>query len=385
MIYLDYNASAPVRPEARAAWLSAQDEDWGNPGSIHGQGQRARHRLDHAKAQLAGELGCKAHELVITSGGTEANATAIHAALAGAGDDQGAEAEIVASAIDHSSVLRNIQARMPLHPRARTRTLPVDSCGRLAAATLAAAVSSVTRLVCFQFANNETGTQQEVPALVAAVRATNPHTLVLLDCCQGAGKRPLELRDLGVDFASIAGHKFGAPKGVGALYVRSGVKLPPMISGGRQQQDRRSGTEDPALAAALAAALVAANASWAAEDVRQRALLDRAWERISTTSPGARWIARDALRLANTLSLGHAGGTREHLVTRLDLAGFAVSTGAACMAARGDPSHVIAALGIDPALARSVIRVSIGPGTSADDMDAFSAAYAREVAALAAN
>jgi cysteine desulfurase len=205
---------------------------------------------------------------------------------------------------------------------------------------------------------------------------------VLLDCCQGTGKRAYDLDALGVHFASVAGHKFGAPKGVGALYVRNGVALAPLIPGGRQQQDRRSGTEDAAAACALAAALRESLAHAEREDARQRALLDGLWQRLSRALPDCRWLARGAERLANTMNLAHPGCVADHLVMRLDLAGFSVSIGAACMAARGQPSHVIAALGLAPEFARSAVRVSIGPGTTEEDVLGFGEVYVREVRAL---
>ncbi|MBA3698436.1 MAG: aminotransferase class V-fold PLP-dependent enzyme [Planctomycetes bacterium] len=375
-IYLDWNATAPLSAVARAAWLSAQDDAWGNPGSVHDQGQRARHAIDQAKATCARVLCCRTNELIVTSGGTEANALAIHAAAESASANGGNAALILASAIDHSSVLRNAELY------GRLVKLPVDQQGRLHPQVVQEAMKDKPALVCFQFANNELGTRQDVSALVAAVRAVSPQTRVLLDCAQGAGKAIIDLRALDVDFSSIAGHKFGAPKGVGLLYVKNGVRLPPLIAGGRQQQDRRSGTEDAAGITALAAALSAAATHAEEEDIRQRLLLESAFARIVRDLPQAQWLAHAAERLPNTLSLAHPGIANETLVMRLDLAGIAVSTGAACMAARGEQSHVIAALGIAPDLARGVIRVSIGSTTTVADLDVFVATYVREVRAL---
>ena len=359
--YLDWNATAPLRAVARAAWLRAQDEAWANPGSIHGDGQRARLTIDEAKRTIARLLGAKPHELVITSGGTEANSLAL-AQAAG---------PIAVTAVDHSSILRAAPEAL---------RLPVDADGRV----LADEVPRDTALAALQFANNETGVLQDVPALVAAIRARAPAARTHLDACQGAGKAPLDLGRLGIDTASIAGHKFGAPKGIGLLYARNGMRIAPQLRGGRQQQDRRSGTEDPAAAAALAAALTEACAEHPAEDPRQRDLLDACFTRIAAALPDARWIARGAPRLANTLSLGHPGVDNQLLVQRLDLRGFAVSVGAACMAGRDEPSHVIAAMGVDPALAKGVIRVSIGHTTTAAELEAFAAAYAAEVHGLLA-
>jgi cysteine desulfurase len=393
-IYLDWNASAPLSAAARAAWLAAQDVAWANPNSVHAPGQRARHQIDQAKAAIAKAIGCKTHELIATSGGTEANALAIHACGSGRDEsgvrgpgsgvaDQDTSPVILASAIDHSSVLRNAE-RM-----GRLVRLPVDHCGRLLPDTLRAALDPGLRtpdsapvLVCLQFANNEIGVQQDVAALVAVVRSVSPTTRILLDCAQGAGKAAVDVRALDVDFASVAGHKLGAPKGVGVLYVRNGIRVPPLIAGGRQQQDRRSGTEDAAGLSALAAVLTDGLSHVAEEDRRQRELLDATFARIHAALPDVVWIARGAPRMPNTLSLGYPGIANQDLVMRLDLAGFAVSTGSACMAARGDPSHVIAALGLDAGLTRSVIRVSIGPASTASELETFADAYVREVRAL---
>ncbi len=357
-VYLDWNATAPLRAAAKSAWLAAQDDAWANPSSVHEPGQRARFILDEAKRTCARLLGAKAHELVITSGGTEANALALSQV----------SGPIAVCAADHSSLLRGAPA---------AQRLAVDGRGQLQLADLA----PDTALVAFQVANNETGIRQDVPALVAAIRVRAPQALILMDACQGAGKTALDLGGLGIDLASIAGHKFGAPKGVGLLYARNGVRVTPLLRGGRQQQDRRSGTEDAALVSALAAALQEAVGELPTEEPRQRDLLIGCFATIHKALPAARWIGVDAPRLANTLSLGHPGISNEILVQRLDLRGFAVSIGAACMAGRGEPSHVIAALGIDPALARSVIRVSIGQRTKAAELAAFAAAYGAEVAA----
>ena len=358
-IYLDWNATAPLRPEARSAWLAAQDEAWANPSAIHQDGQRARHVLDEAKRTLARLLGVKTHELICTSGGTEANALALHQA----------QGRICLSAIEHSSLLR---------AAGEAERIPVDSLGRL----VVESVPADAGLVAFQLANNETGSRNDVPRLAAAIRARAPQALILLDACQGAGKTALNLGASGVDLATLAGHKFGAPKGCGLLYARNGLRLTPLLRGGRQQQDRRSGTEDPATVAALAAALTAATNELPTEEPRQRTLLASCFAQIRQALPACRWIAQEVERLANTLSLGHPGCSSEVLVQRLDLRGIAVSVGAACMAGRGEPSHVIAALGVEPTLARSVIRISIGHLTTESELEAFSHAYIAEVRAV---
>lgn len=358
MIYLDTNATAPLRTCARAAWLACYDNAWANPGSIHGDGQHARFMLDEAKRTLAKLLGAKASELVLTSGGTEANALALSQST-----------RIAVSAVEHSSILRAAPDAI---------RLPVDAQGRVQLDTLA----PDTDLVACQFANNETGIRQDFPTLCNAIRERAPRAKILIDACQGTGKTALNVAMLDADFISIAGHKFGAPKGCGLLWVRNGTRIAPLLRGGRQQQDRRSGTEDPALAAAMAAALTEATTQLASEESRQRDLLATCFAQIQRALPAACWIGHDAPRLANTLSLGHPGLGNEILVQRLDLRGICVSVGAACMAGKGEPSHVIAALGIAPEIARSVIRVSIGWQTTAAELATFAEDYITEVRTL---
>lgn len=367
VIYLDWNATAPPRACSLMAWERAQRTAWANPASIHQAGQEARAALDAALASCARSLSCQADELVAVSGGSEGLATAIHGALAGGG-------MALAAATEHSAVLRNL-------PAERARLLPVDGEGYLDPALI---TGDDVRLVCLQAANNEVGTLQNLPALIAAARSRCPRALILVDACQAAGKETLVLSTLGADLAVIAGHKLGAPKGSGLLWVRRGVRLPPLIAGGRQQQDRRSGSEDAALPAALAAALAEAVAALPAERPRQAALVENCWTAIQARLPRAQRLAAGAPRLVNTLGLIHPGVEARHLVMRLDLAGCAVSTGAACMAARGEPSHVVRALGVPDELARSFVRLSIGWTTTATELAVFAEAYATAVTALMA-
>lgn len=359
MIYLDWNATAPLRASARDAWLAAQESAWGNPASVHRDGQTARASVDAALASCARSLGCHADELVVTSGGSEALATVLRGAGA-----------VVASVIDHSAVLRN--AVVP-------RLVAVDGAGRIDPLGLAAAAPGAA-VVAIQAANNEIGTVQDVPALAAVVRSAEPRALILVDACQLAGKAALALPALGADAVAIAGHKFGAPKGVGLLWLRRGVRIPALINGGRQQADRRSGTEDAALLAALAAALAEAVDEAPAEGSRQAALTAGLWSQLSARLPRLRRLGGG---LPNTLGVVHPGVDGRHLTMRLDLAGYAVSTGAACMAGRGEPSHVALALCGDAALARSFLRVSLGRGTTAEPLAGFALAYVAAVGALA--
>jgi len=367
-VYLDWNATAPLLPEARAAWLAAQDASWANPGSVHAYGQQARHTIDQAKITIARLLGGAAHEWVVTSGGSESNALAIASAMSTAGT-------IVCGATEHSSILRNAESHAPV------QKIPVDGAGRIDASALGAALGAETRLVCMQFANNELGVRQDIPTLSAIVRAAAPQAWFHVDAAQGVGKTAVDVRKLGVDSVAVAGHKCGSPKGVGLLWVRSGKSIEALVRGGRQQQDRRSGTEDAALIASLAAALEIRCAAMSAEATRQSALLTETFATIRQHCPQAKWNGQAALRLANVLNLSHPGVLAEAMVTRLDLAGFAVSRGSACMSAGTAPTHVIAALGMPDDLARSAIRVSIGWTTTATELAAFAAAYAKCVLA----
>jgi cysteine desulfurase len=370
VINLDWNATAPLSPVARKAWLDAHDQAWANPSSIHGLGRAARHHLDQARSAIARAIGAQAHELVLTSGGTEALAVAIHAGCSLTGQ----RPKVVVGATEHSAVQRNAAAW------GEPVSVPVDGSGLIDPQVLAGCANGAA-VVAVQFANNETGVCQDLPALVAAVRAVAPKAWFVVDACQGIGKVPLSFAGLGVDALAFAGHKFGAPKGVGGLFVRTGLRLPALLQGGRQQQDRRSGTEDPALAAACAAAL--GEACDESERDRQRGLLEHLFASLLAALPEVVWLGRAAPRLPNTLSLLHPRVANEVLVQRLDLDGCAVSTGSACMAARGQPSHVVAAMGVPPDLARSAIRVSIGPGTTPAELEHFAAAYIRAVRALA--
>ena len=305
--------------------------------------------------------------MVFTASGTEANNLAIHAACA-----DKPRGNVIASAIDHSSILRPAAAQ----GGHEFVSLPVDQHGHIDANILADTLNHSTHLVCLQFANNELGTRQDIPALCTIIREHAPEALIHCDACQGGGKAAINAQELGVDFLSISAHKFGGPKGVGALlFFKSRANSSPLIHGGQQQQDRRSGSEDVAGASALAAALNEATSELGHECQRQSSLLADCFTRIQTALPDAQWLGQAGPRISNTLSLAHPGLTSDPLVMRLDMAGIAVSRGSACMAARKEPSHVIRALNLPESLANSVIRISIGHLTTSEDCAAFADAY----------
>jgi len=364
-VYLDYNATAPLRPEAAAVWTElATVGQAQNPSSVHWAGQAARKRLRLAREDLAEQLRCKPSELVFTSGGGESNALALHgvAARLPPGSER---TEVCASAVEHPSVLGALRQLAELHGRTAA-LLPVDGQGRLDVAATASMVGPRTRLVSLMLANNETGVVQPVREVVALAHAVG--ALVHCDATQAVGKLAFSPGELGADLLSLGGHKFGAGLGCGLLYVRSGVEVRPLLPG-HQQDGRRAGTENVTAIAAAAAALRAANAqlpSAVSELARLRDRLERGLlERISGS-----WInGAGAPRLCNTLSIGFDGVDGEAVVIALDLAGIAVSSGAACASGTLEPSDVLLAMGQDAARASAAVRFSLGPGTTETEID----------------
>jgi cysteine desulfurase len=353
--YLDYNATAPLRPEARAAMLVAMDAV-GNPSSVHAEGRRARAMVETAREQVAALVGAKPLEVVFTSGATEANAWVVSA---------GGWDAIFACDVEHESV------RTPLKESgARIVHVPVDGNGVAQVDAIASGVlcgPPVGRsLVLLQVANNETGVVQPVADVAHFARE---HGLTMhTDAVQAGGRLPLDMATLGVDTMSLSGHKIGGPKGVGALIIRDGTKLGNLISGGGQERRRRGGTENVVGIAGFGAAAEAAVAELAQIE-RVRGLRDRLEREAMAT--GATIVGAEVARLANTTCLAFARLSAETLVIKFDLRGIAISAGSACSSGKVGTSHVLAAQGLDPALARSAIRISLGWNTSDADVDAF--------------
>jgi len=358
-VYLDHNATAPLREEARAAMLAALDEI-GNPSSVHAEGRRARTLVETAREQVARLVGAAPAEVVFTSGATEANAWA----LSGDWDT------IIAAGIEHDSILAPARA-------ARGTCLEVGA-GLEGIADVPAAAAHVLSgrargrtLLCLQMANNETGVVQPV---AQAVRFAQPHDVsVHTDAVQAVGRIEIDFSALGVDTMSLSAHKIGGPKGVGALIVREGTARAPLIAGS-QERRRRGGTENVAGIAAFGAAAAAA-----AEDLQRmrdvRALRDQLESEVRAVTPQAVIVGAEAERLANTSVIAMPGLRAETAVIRLDLAGIAVSAGAACSSGKVGASHVLAAMGTPAPLARAAIRVSLGTSTCAADVAAFITAW----------
>ena len=354
-IYLDYNATAPIKPEVVTA-VSETMMLAGNPSSVHGFGRDVRKRIEDAREQIAALIGCSPPELVFTAGGTEANNTA----LSGAG-----RRVLIVSAIEHPAVLRTAEAVAEEHI-----VLPVDGEGLLDMASLdkALAAHGPEALVSIMLANNETGVIQPVAEIAA--RATAAGALVHCDAVQAPGRIPVSFAGLGVDMMSIAAHKFAGPKGIGALVVRSGLEIAPLIHGGGQERGLRGGTENAAgiVGFGTAAQLAQGDLARAGEIA---ALRDRLEARLRETEPDVVIFSEGAARLPNTSCLTMPGVQSETQVMGLDLAGVAVSAGSACSSGKVEPSHVLRALGAADAVGGCAIRVSMGWATTEEETERF--------------
>lgn len=347
-VYLDHNATAPLRAEARAAMLDAMDGG-GNPSSIHGQGRAARARMERSRRQVAAFLGAPPEGVIFTSGGTEADILA----LRGTG-----RRRLVVSAIEHDAVLAAVPdpVRVPVSPSG-----VVD----LAALDAILAAGDEPALVSVMWANNETGVIQPVADVAAIARRHG--ALVHSDAVQAAGRLSISFTESGLDLMSVSGHKIGGPPGIGALLVREGIALTPVATGGGQEKGRRSGTENLPGIDGFAAATEAAGS--AEEIARVRAIRDAFEARLLAAVPTARILGRDVDRVMNTSAVVMPGVSAETQVMALDLAGIAVSAGAACSSGKVTRSHVIEAMEPNGDAAGSTIRVSFGWTNTAGDAD----------------
>ncbi|MGQ0458025.1 MAG: aminotransferase class V-fold PLP-dependent enzyme [Hyphomicrobium sp.] len=356
-LYLDYNATAPVRAEAKAAMISAL-ELLGNPSSVHAEGRAARGVVERAREQVARLVGAKPSEIVFTSGATEANAWVMA---------QPWETIFVAG-VEHDSVLAAAKAS-----KANIITVATARDGLVRIEDIAACDAGSGRaLVSLQAANNETGVVQPIAEMAALARE---HGLLShSDAVQAAGRLPIDFAALGLDLMSLSSHKLGGPKGVGALVIRDRLDLAPLIRGGGQERRRRAGTENLSAIAGFGAAAEAALADLAAI-ARVAKLRDRLESAVLDITPDALVIGKESPRIANTTSLALPGRPAETLVIKLDLAGVAVSAGAACSSGKVGASHVLESMGYGADVSRSAIRVSLGPDTTEDDIAAFVAAF----------
>jgi cysteine desulfurase len=359
-VYLDWNATTPLREEARTAMSQALDL-WGNASSVHAEGRQARKWIEGARAAVANAVGALPKNIVFTSGGTEANALALAPNLKrGAGRPV---ERLLVSAIEHASVL--VGGRFS--PTA-IATVGVTASGVLDLDRLRGALAGgPPALVSIMLANNETGAIQPIAAAAEIVHGAGG--LLHVDAIQGLGKIPVDLKELGADLFTLSAHKIGGPKGVGALVVAEGlIGLEPLLRGGGQELSRRAGTENVAGIAAFGAAVTAAMAGQPAESSRLEHLRKRLEDGLRQT-PGAIVFSESVRRLPNTALFTVPGLKAETAVIGFDLAGIAVSSGSACSSGKVQPSHVLEAMGFDRETAQGAVRLSMGWSTRDEDVD----------------
>ncbi len=358
-VYLDYNATTPLSPEALEAMRPFLTEEFGNPSSIHAYGRTAKGALLDAREKLASFLGALPGEVVFTASGTESDNMAILGVLAGERDAGGPRRHVACSAIEHHAVLHtmaNLEKRG--EPVSFVR---VDARGRVTPEALDEALRPDTLLVSIMFANNETGVVQPIRDLADKVHRAG--ALFHTDAVQACGKIPVDVETLGCDLLSLSGHKFYGPKGVGALYVRKGTPFKAIFRGGGQERSRRPGTENVAGIVGLAEAADRAKEHLSRESERLRALRDELERDVLESIERCHTNGGGTPRTPNTLNVRFEDVDGEELVHALDRAGFAVSTGAACSSGAVAPSHVLVAMGLTPKEVQGSIRVSLGRDT----------------------
>jgi cysteine desulfurase len=360
-LYLDYNATAPCPPEVVDAVAAALRDDFGNPSSVHAFGQRAKTALDQARIEVAALLDGDPSEIIFTSGGTEADNLALRGAFEASA--RTGRRSIVTTGIEHEAVLNTVRA-LERHGAVPT-VLTLGERGVLNPTHLAGHLSDETAIVSIMLANNEIGTIQPVRDVAALAHS---HGAVMhTDAVQAVGKIPVSVRELGVDLLTLSAHKFGGPKGVGALWVRRGVRLTTQATGGRQV--------GLGVAARLARQALVDRGTLAS-------LRDRLEQTILTTIPGTTVNGDRLTRVPNTTNISFDGLEAESLLIALDLEGIAVSTGSACSSGTLEPSHVLRAMGLPHARARNALRFSLGPSTTQADVDLVAAKLPALVAKL---
>ena len=364
-LYLDHNATAPLDPrvlEAMQPWFLGAH---GNPASVHKPGRASHAALETARAQVAALVGAQPAQVLFTGGGTEADNLALKGVCSGRPNGR-----LLVGASEHSAVLGPAAALA--QQGWRVESIPVDAEGRYDLAALDALLEAgEVRLVSTMLANNETGVLQDIPAIAARVHAAG--ALLHCDAVQAAGRVALEWSRLGADLLTLSAHKLNGPRGVGALILERRVDLAPLVHGGGQEQNLRGGTEDLVGIVGFGRAAELARLETPARAAATARLRD-ALEAEVKTLPGVRVFSGHAARLPNTLQFGIAGLDGEWLVMELDKRGIAVSSGSACHSGSGEPSHVLLAMGLEPAVAKGALRVSFGLGNDAADVATVAAA-----------
>jgi cysteine desulfurase len=368
-IYLDHNATTPLHPAVLEAMLPYFGAEFGNPSSAHHFGQRARQAIEGAREAVAALIGARSSEIVFTSGGSEADNAAIFGVMGYALRSQtksaGSPPHLITSAIEHDAVLNACRA---LETRGVSVIyVPVGRDGIVSPDAIRSAIRPETALISVMRANNEIGTLQPIDEIggIAAEAGIPFHT----DAVQAAGKIPVDVNRLGVSLLSLSAHKFGGPKGAGALFVRKGVAIDPLLYGGQNERGRRAGTENVAAIVGLGKACEIVRSDLAEASAHVAELRDRLESGLLARIPGARVNGDPARRAPNTSSLLLPGVESESLIIALDLAGLACSAGAACSSGAVDPSHVLTAIGLTPAEARASLRLSLGRTNTREEID----------------
>lgn len=381
MIFLDAAATTPVRREVLDAMWPYLTGEFGNPSSHHGLGNAAATALAGARASVAAVLGCRPGEVVFTSGGTEADNFAVKGIALARQAARPALDRVVISAVEHPAVEESARYLERFHGFT-VDVVPVDSTGQVTPQALAAVLRPETALVSVMYANNEVGTVQPIAALAELAHAHGIpfHT----DAVQAAGWLPLDVRALGVDAMSISGHKLGAPKGCGLLFVRSRTRLEPLVHGGGQERGRRSGTENVAGAVGMATALTLAQGRQAEQQGRVAALRDGFIDAVLSGVPDAALTGHPTERLPSIASFCFPGTSGEAVLLELERQGVVCSSGSACAAGSDAPSPVLTALGIPAAIAQTAVRFSFDASVTRDDLEAAAAAVRTAVAGVKA-
>jgi cysteine desulfurase len=362
-IYLDHNATTAPAPEVVELTARVAREFWGNASSIHHFGQQAKAVLDEARGRVAELIGGEPAEITFTGGGTESDNAAIRG-LAEALEPTGRR-HLVTTAIEHEAVLNTCKA---LSRRGWSVTyVPVDASGVVSADAVAAALTDDSALVSVMHANNEIGTIQPLAEIAGVVHARG--ALLHTDAVQTVGKIPVDVKAIGADLLSLSAHKFYGPKGVGALWVRRGVRLQPFVTGGKQERGRRAGTENVAGIAGLGLASALAGAALHSDGQRLTRLRDRLERGILSTIPGSARNGAEAPRVPNTANISIERVESESLLIGLDLEGIAVSSGSACSSGTLEPSHVLKAMGLPHARTLGSIRFSLGSENTESEID----------------
>jgi cysteine desulfurase len=361
-VYFDYNATTPLSDEAADAVARLTREIFGNASSVHHFGQQAKAALDDARSAVAALVGGDPSEIIFTSGGTEADNFAIRG-VAEALEPTGRR-HLVASAIEHEAVLNTLKA---LAKRGwQTTLVPVDQSGVVSADRVREALTEHTAIVSVMHANNEIGTIQPIADIAQATHARG--ALLHTDAVQSAGKVPIDVRALGIDLLSLSGHKFNGPKGAGALWVKRGTRMLPILTGGKHERNRRAGTENvPAIAGMGVAARLAVQ-KMAGEGARLTALRDRLEQTILSRVPGTA-VNGTGARVPNTTNISFERVEAESLLIALDLEGIAVSTGSACSSGTLEPSHVLRAMGFPAHRTQNSLRFSLGLFSTDQEVD----------------